>query len=95
MKLHHIHKLQLFSFAVVASDLKIYIQSGTYKTWLLKNFCYNFLYFIPGILRFITSHWHQNGKLQFIDINLEQNKTLVSIYVTSNIENSVVLAVDK
>jgi hypothetical protein len=80
---------------VVASDLKIYIQSGTYKTWLLKNFCYNFLYFIPGILRFITSHWHQNGKLQFIDINLEQNKTLVSIYVTSNIENSVVLAVDK
>jgi hypothetical protein len=43
----------------------------------------------------VTSHWHQNEKLQFIDINLDQNKTLVSMYVTSNIENSVVLAVDK
>jgi len=48
------------------------------ETFLLNIISYNYLSFIHEYWDFITSNYHQNGLLQFVNINLEQTKTLIS-----------------
>ena len=47
----------------------------------VKHICYNFSSFIQEYWDFIIGDFHQNKLLQFIQINVEQNSTLVSIYI--------------
>jgi len=46
--------------------------------------CYCFSSFIQKYRAFIFGDFHQNGLLQFIHINLEQNKALVSLCILCN-----------
>jgi hypothetical protein len=89
IKLHHIrpqttifvHLLWLLVILKYTDQNTTNLRKRTCWNISVKHICYNFSSFIQEYWDFIIGDFHQNKLLQVIHINVEQNSTLVSIYI--------------